>query len=263
MPIPTSIATNSVSNVRALTLDTLRELGVREAEFASGPIAARSPIDGGVIGRITEHDALGVEAAIGRARDAALRWRDVPAPRRGELVRLLGEELRAQKETLGQLVSIETGKILTEGRGEVREMIDICDFAVGLSRQLYGLMIASERPGHTMRETWHPLGVIGVITAFNFPVAVWSWNAALAFVCGNSVVWKPSEKTPLSGAKRRRDCSRSYLAVEKSERRSRTTDAFRSYRRLDRLAWAARSRHASRSASVACCWSSVATMPLS
>jgi aldehyde dehydrogenase (NAD+) len=122
----------------------------------------------------------------------------VPAPRRGELIRLLGEELRAEKETLGTLVTIETGKILTEGLGEVQEMIDICDFAVGLSRQLYGLTIASERPGHRMMETWHPLGVVGVISAFNFPVAVWSWNFALAIVCGNPVVWKPSEKTPLT-----------------------------------------------------------------
>jgi aldehyde dehydrogenase (NAD+) len=122
----------------------------------------------------------------------------VPAPRRGELVRLLGEELRAEKESLGRLVSLETGKILSEGMGEVQEMIDICDFALGLSRQLYGLTIASERAGHRMLETWHPLGVVGVISAFNFPVAVWSWNFALAIVCGNAVVWKPSEKTPLS-----------------------------------------------------------------
>jgi len=121
----------------------------------------------------------------------------VPAPRRGELVRLLGEELRAEKENLGRLVTLETGKILQEGLGEVQEMIDICDFAVGLSRQLYGLTIASERPGHAMRENWHPMGVCGVVTAFNFPVAVWAWNATLAFVCGNSMIWKPSEKTPL------------------------------------------------------------------
>src|SRR6202008_4780073 len=115
-----------------------------------------------------------------------------------ELIRRFGEELRAAKESLGRLVTLECGKILQEGLGEVQEMIDICDFAVGLSRQLYGLTIASERPGHAMRETWHPLGVVGVITAFNFPGAVWAWNAALAFVCGDSVVWKPSEKTPLT-----------------------------------------------------------------
>src|ERR687887_166341 len=137
-------------------------------------------------------------AAIPKAHAAFLAWRDVPAPRRGELVRLLGEELRAAKADLGRLVTLEVGKIAQEGLGEVQEMIDICDFAVGLSRQLYGLTIASERPGHRMMETWHPLGPVGVITAFNFPVAVWAWNAALAFVCGDPVVWKPSEKTPLT-----------------------------------------------------------------
>jgi aldehyde dehydrogenase (NAD+) len=129
--------------------------------------------------------------------EAFKAWRVVPAPRRGELVRLLGEELRAEKENLGRLVTLECGKILQEGLGEVQEMIDICDFALGLSRQLYGLTIASERPGHAMRESWHPMGVCGVITAFNFPVAPWCWNAALALVCGDPVIWKPSEKTPL------------------------------------------------------------------
>ena len=133
-----------------------------------------------------------------RSAAAFTAWRSVPAPRRGELVRRFGERLRAHKEPLGRLVSIEAGKILQEGLGEVQEMIDICDFAVGLSRQLYGLTIASERPGHRMMETWHPLGAVGVITAFNFPVAVWAWNAALALVCGDTVVWKPSEKTPLT-----------------------------------------------------------------
>src|SRR5690606_26867879 len=125
-------------------------------------------------------------------------WREVPAPRRGELVRLFGDALRRNKPALGELVSWETGKILQEGLGEVQEMIDICDFAVGLSRQLYGRTIASERPGHHMRESWHPLGVVAVITAFNFPVAVWSWNTAIALVTGNTVLWKPSEKTPLT-----------------------------------------------------------------
>ena len=137
-----------------------------------------------------------VAAKVERAEQAFRAWRQVPAPRRGELVRLFGEELRRHKAELGELVSWEAGKITQEGLGEVQEMIDICDFAVGLSRQLYGLTIASERPGHHMREAWHPLGVVGVISAFNFPVAVWSWNTALALVCGNSVVWKPSEKTP-------------------------------------------------------------------
>ncbi len=142
--------------------------------------------------------AADASRAIEEADAAFRKWRLVPAPKRGELVRLLGEELRAHKAELGRLVSIEAGKIPSEGLGEVQEMIDICDFAVGLSRQLYGLTIATERPGHRMMETWHPLGVVGVISAFNFPVAVWSWNAALALVCGNSVVWKPSEKTTLT-----------------------------------------------------------------
>ena len=143
-------------------------------------------------------DAAGTDAAVARASAAFERWRDVPAPRRGELVRLLGEELRSEKEALGALVTLETGKIAQEGLGEVQEMIDICDLAVGLSRQLFGRTIASERPGHRMLETWHPLGPVGVISAFNFPVAVWSWNSALALVCGDPVVWKPSERTPLT-----------------------------------------------------------------
>src|SRR6267154_201723 len=136
--------------------------------------------------------------ANAQARAAFLEWRTIPAPKRGELVRLLGGELRAELPTLGRLVTIETGKILSEGHGEVQEMIDICTFAAGLSRQLAGLTVPSERARHRMMETWHPLGVVGVISAFNFPVAVWSWNAALALVCGNAVVWKPSPKTPLT-----------------------------------------------------------------
>ncbi len=176
----------------------LKSLGVNAGDVKSGDIVVRSPIDGEIIGRLKSDTPAQVRAKIGRAADAFREWREVPAPRRGELVRLLGEELRAHKDALGELVSVEVGKILVEGKGEVQEMIDICDFAVGLSRQLYGLTIASERPGHRMMETWHPLGVAGVITAFNFPVAVWSWNAALALVCGDPVVWKPSEKTPLT-----------------------------------------------------------------
>jgi aldehyde dehydrogenase (NAD+) len=161
-------------------------------------IIVRSPIDGAMVGRapITRRDAM--PTIIERASAAFAAWRLVPAPRRGELVRLLGEELRRDKESLAALVTAEAGKILSEGRGEVQEMIDICDFAVGLSRQLYGLTIASERPGHRMMETWHPAGPCAVISAFNFPVAVWCWNAALALVCGDSVIWKPSEKTPLT-----------------------------------------------------------------
>ena len=165
-----------------------------------GDLVSVSPIDGEEIGRVRTASAAELEAAVARAHQAFLAWRQVPAPRRGELVRLLGEELRQDKERLGRLVSLECGKILSEGLGEVQEMIDICDFAVGLSRQLYGLTIATERPDHRMMETWHPLGPVGVISAFNFPVAVWAWNACLALVCGDSVVWKPSEKTPLTAA---------------------------------------------------------------
>ena len=177
--------------------DLLARLGV---DVSAGDLVSCSPIDGAVIGRVPSAGADGVAAAVGRAHDAFLAWRLVPPPRRGELVRIFGEVLREEKDGLGRLVSHECGKILSEGRGEVQEMIDICDFAVGLSRQLYGLTIATERPGHRMMETWHPLGVVGVISAFNFPVAVWAWNACLALVCGDAVVWKPSEKTPLCAA---------------------------------------------------------------
>jgi aldehyde dehydrogenase (NAD+) len=175
-----------------------RRLALAEDAFAAGDLPARSPIDGVQFGAVAATDARSVADVIAKAQQAFLAWRLVPPPRRGELVRLLGDVLREEKEPLGRLVSLEAGKILQEGLGEVQEMIDICDFAVGLSRQLYGLTIATERPGHRMMETWHPLGVVGVISAFNFPVAVWAWNACLAFVCGDSVVWKPSEKTPLT-----------------------------------------------------------------
>jgi aldehyde dehydrogenase (NAD+) len=178
--------------------DLLEGLGVDLARYRGNDLKSRSPVTGEVMAALRADTSQQVAEKIGRAHGAFLQWRSVPAPRRGELVRLFGEELRANKDALGQLVTLEAGKIVQEGLGEVQEMIDICDFAVGLSRQLYGLTIASERPGHRMMETWHPLGVVGVISAFNFPVAVWSWNAALAFVCGNSVVWKPSEKTPLT-----------------------------------------------------------------
>jgi aldehyde dehydrogenase (NAD+) len=174
----------------------LDSLGVPPAA-RGGTRVVRSPIDGAELARVRETSVEEARAAIAAAHEAFHAWRTMPAPKRGELVRLFGEELRASKEPLGRLVTIENGKILQEGLGEVQEMIDICDFAVGLSRQLHGLTIASERPGHRMMETWHPLGVCGVISAFNFPVAVWAWNAALALVCGDSVVWKPSEKTPL------------------------------------------------------------------
>jgi len=164
----------------------------------SGDLSVHTPIDGTLIGKVKQHSVAHAHGAIKKSAKAFATWRAVPAPVRGELVRLLGEELRAAKEDLGALVTLEAGKIRSEGLGEVQEMIDICDFAVGLSRQLYGLTIASERPGHHMREVWQPLGPVGIITAFNFPVAVWAWNACLALVCGNPVIWKPSEKTPLT-----------------------------------------------------------------
>ena len=178
--------------------ELLSRLGVPEKRYCQGELVVRTPITGQVIARVATTTEPAAREAIAAAHEAFLEWRNVPAPRRGELVRVLGEELRAEIETLGRLVTIETGKLLSEGFGEVQEMIDICGFAAGLSRQLAGLTIASERANHRMMETWHPLGVVGVISAFNFPVAVWSWNAALALVCGNAVVWKPSEKTPLT-----------------------------------------------------------------
>ncbi len=173
-------------------------LGVDRARWTAGSMASFTPLTGEQVAQVEVADAATTDARLDSAVAAFRVWRDVPAPRRGELVRLLGEELRAAKDDLAKLVTIEAGKIPSESAGEVQEMIDICDFAVGLSRQLYGLTIATERPGHRMMEVWHPLGVVGVISAFNFPVAVWAWNAALALVCGNSVVWKPSEKTPLT-----------------------------------------------------------------
>jgi len=162
-------------------------------------ILSFSPVDGNMIGAVSTTDKDAYEKVITTAQSAYLAWRKWPAPKRGEVVRQLGEALRAEKHALGQLVSYEMGKSLQEGLGEVQEMIDICDFAVGLSRQLYGLTMHSERPSHRMYEQWHPMGIVGIISAFNFPVAVWSWNAALAWVCGNVTVWKPSEKTPLCG----------------------------------------------------------------
>jgi aldehyde dehydrogenase (NAD+) len=202
MSAPSSTSTTSSTSTatarRWQTDDILRKAGLDPDRLQVGGLEAWTPIDGSVIGRLPEASAADVESALDAAVAAFGRWRLVPAPQRGELVRLFGEELRAAKEELAALVTLETGKILSEGRGEVQEMIDVCDFAVGLSRQLYGRTIASERPGHRMMETWHPLGVVGVISAFNFPVAVWAWNAAVALVCGDPVVWKPSEKTPLS-----------------------------------------------------------------
>ena len=183
--------------VSDLAASSLARLGL-PMPAASGEVACRSPLDGSVLGFLPAASAADCDAALSRAGAAFLAWRTVPAPRRGEFVRLLGEELRAAKDDLATLVTLEAGKIPSEAAGEVQEMIDICDFATGLSRQLHGLTIASERPGHRMMETWHPAGITAVISAFNFPVAVWSWNAALALVCGNPVIWKPSEKTPLT-----------------------------------------------------------------
>ncbi len=176
----------------------LDRLGVDRALWTEGSMPSVTPLTGEQLGMVQVADAAAIDEVIDRASAAFRAWRQIPAPRRGELVRLWGEELRAAKDDLAKLVTIEAGKIPSEGAGEVQEMIDICDFAVGLSRQLYGLTIATERPGHRMMEVWHPLGPVGVISAFNFPVAVWAWNAALALVCGNSVMWKPSEKTPLT-----------------------------------------------------------------
>jgi aldehyde dehydrogenase (NAD+) len=182
------------------TASLFQALGI-EADLASTAAAGlevHTPIDGSRLARVAASTPEATAAALSRAHRQFLSWRDVPAPRRGELVRAFGERVRFHKSDLGRLITLETGKILQEGLGEVQEVIDICEFAVGLSRQLYGLTIASERPDHKLLETWHPLGVVGVISAFNFPMAVFAWNAALALVCGNTLAWKPSEKTPLS-----------------------------------------------------------------
>jgi aldehyde dehydrogenase (NAD+) len=188
--------------------EALKQLGIKATNpgvstgtkwiKSKGPvIESYSPVDGNGIGRVVSGDKATFEKVITQSKKAFLEWRQVPAPKRGEVVRQVGEALRKYKEPLGKLVSYEMGKSLQEGLGEVQEMIDICDFAVGLSRQLHGLTMHSERPNHRMYEQYHPLGVVGVISAFNFPVAVWSWNAMLAWVCGDTCIWKPSEKTPL------------------------------------------------------------------
>ncbi len=189
-------------------MDFLRQLGIgKESSGAycgewlrcDGPLLeSRDPATGRVIAHVRQASAAQYEACAAAAQAAFLRWREVPAPKRGELVRQLGNALRARKDELGRLITLEMGKILQEGWGEVQEAIDIADFAVGQSRMLYGLAMHSERPGHAMREQWHPLGVVGVITAFNFPMAVWAWNSMLAYVCGDPVLWKPSSETPLS-----------------------------------------------------------------
>ena len=185
------------SELSALALDTARRCGV-DVDALTGDVQTRSPINGQQVATLGWRDAAYVDEAVGRADEAFRAWRRVPAPARGALVKRFGELLAEHKDDLAVLVSIEAGKITSEARGEIQEMIDICDFAVGLSRQLYGRTMPSERPGHRLMETWHPLGVVGVISAFNFPAAVWSWNTAVALVCGDPVVWKPSELTPLT-----------------------------------------------------------------
>lgn len=189
--------------------EALSKLGIKDINdgtstgsksFANGNIIeSYSPVDGTLIAKVKASTKEDYQAAMAKAEEAFKTWRLVPAPKRGEIVRQMGDELRKNKEALGQLVSYEMGKSLQEGLGEVQEMIDICDFAVGLSRQLYGLTMHSERPMHRMYEQWHPFGVVGIISAFNFPVAVWSWNSMLAWVCGDVCIWKPSSKTPLCG----------------------------------------------------------------
>jgi len=186
------------TSLKQTAAETMAACGATADLAVEGGMTVISPITGEPVASLAEHSVADTEAAIALAADAFRAWRLVPGPRRGELVRLFAEELRKSKDDLGRMVSIEAGKSPSEGAGEVQEMIDICDFAVGLSRQLYGLTIATERPGHRMMETWHPLGVVGIITAFNFPCAPWCWNSALALVCGDPVVWKPSEKTPLT-----------------------------------------------------------------
>ncbi|MFQ5537798.1 MAG: aldehyde dehydrogenase family protein [Gemmatimonadota bacterium] len=190
---------NTKEILASLGLEDVNLGGFDGTWMGSGPeLEVHTPIDGSRIATVKQVTEAEYDAIVDRAHAAFLEWRKVPAPKRGEVVRQLGNKLRAHKEDLGRLVSLEMGKILQEGEGEVQEMIDICDFATGLSRQLYGLTMQSERPDHHMREVWHPLGVVGVISSFNFPVAVWSWNAAVAAVCGDTILWKPASKTPLT-----------------------------------------------------------------
>jgi len=199
-PLTTSSQSAAVAKtLKALGLKALNA-GVFDGEWSGAGkiLQSHSPNDGNLLAEVRTATPEEYERALQRAATAFEKWKSVPAPKRGEIVRQLGNALRDAKEDLGMLVTLEAGKIIAEGQGEVQEMIDICDFATGLSRQLYGLTIASERPDHRMMEQWHPLGVVGVITAFNFPVAVWAWNTALAAVCGDSTVWKPSSLTPLT-----------------------------------------------------------------
>jgi len=208
-----------MSELQPMIVEVLNELGLEATnhgacargwiETAGGrEQVSSSPVDGSPLAAVIQADEAAFEQVVAQAKEAFLSWRMVPAPKRGELVRQLGNEIRRYKEPLGKLVSLEMGKILTEGLGEVQEMIDMCDFAVGLSRQLYGPTMMSERSRHRMYEQWHPLGVVGVITAFNFPVAVWAWNAAVAAVCGDTTIWKPSSSTPLTAVAVQHLCNR-------------------------------------------------------
>jgi aldehyde dehydrogenase (NAD+) len=194
--------TNQINEVLSKLGITQANLGTSTGSHFFGKghdIQSFSPVDGSLIASVNATPTEDYNKVIEKAQEAFRFWREVPAPKRGEIVRQFGDKLRELKEPLGKLVSFEMGKSLQEGLGEVQEMIDICDFAVGLSRQLYGLTIKSERPMHHMQEQWHPLGIVGIISAFNFPVAVWAWNTTLAWVCGDVCMWKPSEKAPLCG----------------------------------------------------------------
>ncbi len=195
--MPTHNITNALKNLGINTDNAGASTGLIWWNTNGKKIESYSPADGKLIGSVNSAEKSDYEKVIQKAQEAFITWRQVPAPKRGEIVRQMGEAFRKHKQDLGQLVSYEMGKSLQEGLGEVQEIIDICDFAVGLSRQLYGLTMNSERPLHRMMEQWHPLGIVGIISAFNFPVAVWSWNSMLAFVCGDVCVWKPSSKTPL------------------------------------------------------------------
>ncbi|MGH6633950.1 MAG: aldehyde dehydrogenase family protein, partial [Sphingopyxis sp.] len=178
--------------------DLFGELGLSVADDLGSDLSVFSPIDGSGLATLKMHRAADMDAMVANAETAFVAWKQVPAPHRGELIRRYGQLVREHKELLSRLLTIENGKILTEARGEVQEVIDICEYAVGLSRQLFGLTIASERAEHRLTEYWHPLGTLGLISAFNFPAAVWAWGTTVALVCGDSAIWKPSEKTPLT-----------------------------------------------------------------
>ena len=187
-----------VNDVGIEISEKIQSFGIKSDEIDDQEINVVSPIDKTLLGKVKVANRAEYDQQIATLKKAQELWKIIPAPQRGELIRLFGDELRKSKQDLGKLVTIETGKILQEGLGEVQEMIDICDFAVGLSRQLYGLTMPSERPGHRMQEIWHPLGIVGIVTSFNFPIAVWSWNFTLSTICGNATLWKPSPKTPLT-----------------------------------------------------------------